>query len=127
MLNTADLLYRLGGKPESLTEIATLARWVRSGKYRMLEWTPMLPATTPASQMGILHGTIEGIPAFRWVERSSGRVFVANKPKDAADIVLLDKDLGVLAEQDRAFLSQSDNGSLTPGGLLQCPRRGHCH
>lgn len=66
--------------------LPTLARWVRSGRYRMREWTPMLPATTPASQMGILHGTIEGIPAFRWVDRSSGRVFVANRPKDAADI-----------------------------------------
>ena len=35
----------------------------------MAEWRPKLPATTPASQMGILHGTIEGIPAFRWVDR----------------------------------------------------------
>ena len=47
---------------------------------------PKLPATTPASQMGILHGTIEGIPAFRWVDRAEGRVYVANKPADAAAI-----------------------------------------
>ena len=66
--------------------LPNLSRWIRSGAYRMVEWTPMLPATTPASQMGILHGTIEGIPAFRWVDRPTGRVFVANKPKDAADI-----------------------------------------
>ena len=36
--------------------------------------------------MGILHGTIEGIPAFRWVDRAEGRVYVANKPADAAVI-----------------------------------------
>lgn len=66
--------------------LPTLARWVRSGSHRMVEWTPSMPATTPASQMGILHGTIEGIPAFRWLDRSTGRVFVANKPHDAVDI-----------------------------------------
>jgi hypothetical protein len=59
----------------------------------------MLPATTPASQMGILHGTIEGIPAFRWVDRATGRVFVANKPKDAADIEATHSDgRGLLAD-----------------------------
>ncbi|WP_017932730.1 phage holin family protein [Nocardioides sp. Iso805N] len=66
--------------------VPTLSRWVRSGSHRMAEWRPMLPATTPASQMGILHGTIDGIPAFRWVERATQRVLVANRPRDAAEI-----------------------------------------
>ncbi len=66
--------------------LPTLSRWVRDGSHRMVEWRPKLPATTPASQMGILHGTIDGIPAFRWIDRASGRVFVANRPRDAADI-----------------------------------------
>jgi uncharacterized membrane protein YvlD (DUF360 family) len=66
--------------------LPTLARWIRTGSHRMAEWRPKLPATTPASQMGILHGTIEGIPAFRWVDRAEGRVYVANKPADAAAI-----------------------------------------
>lgn len=79
--------------------LPTLARWIRSGQYRMVEWTPMLPATTPASQMGILHGTIEGIPAFRWVDRPTGRVFVANRPKDAVDIEAAHSDgKGLLAD-----------------------------
>jgi hypothetical protein len=60
----------------------------------------MLPATTPASQMGILHGTIEGIPAFRWVDRATGRVFVANRPSDAADIEAAHSDgSGLLADR----------------------------
>ncbi|MGA7690559.1 MAG: phage holin family protein [Jiangellales bacterium] len=87
------LFVQLDGVPYPVLEwgvlagtLPTLARWVRSGSYRMLEWTPSMPATTPASQMGILHGTIDGIPAFRWLDRETGRVFVANKPHDAADI-----------------------------------------
>jgi len=59
---------------------------VRSGTHRLHEWTPKLPATTPASQMGILHGVIDGIPAFRWYDRANDRVLVANKPADAAVI-----------------------------------------
>ena len=58
-----------------------------------------MPATTPASQMGILHGTIDGIPAFRWLDRATGRVFVANKPHDAADIEAMHSNgRGLLAD-----------------------------
>ena len=60
--------------------LPTLSRWIRSGSHRAVEWRPKLPATTPASQMGILHGTIDGIPAFRWVDRATGKVYVANRP-----------------------------------------------
>jgi hypothetical protein len=49
--------------------------------------------------MGILHGTTDGIPAFRWVDRATGRVFVANKPADAVDIEALHSDgRGLLAD-----------------------------
>ena len=79
--------------------LPTLSRWIRSGSHRALEWRPKLPATTPASQMGILHGTIEGIPAFRWVDRSSGKVYVANHPADAALIEAMHSDgHGLLAD-----------------------------
>lgn len=79
--------------------LPTLSRWVRSGSHRAVEWRPKLPATTPASQMGILHGTIEGIPAFRWVDRPTGKVFVANRPADAAAIEASHSDgRGLLAD-----------------------------
>ena len=100
------LFVQLDGVPYPVLEwgvlagtLPTLARWVRSGSYEMLEWTPSMPATTPASQMGILHGTIDGIPAFRWLDRETGRVFVANKPHDAADIEAMHSDgRGLLAD-----------------------------
>lgn len=100
------LFVQLDGVPYPVLEwgvlagtLPTLARWVRSGSYQMLEWTPSMPATTPASQMGILHGTIDGIPAFRWLDRETGRVFVANKPHDAADIEAMHSNgRGLLAD-----------------------------
>jgi uncharacterized membrane protein YvlD (DUF360 family) len=64
--------------------LPTLSRWIRAGSHVLHEWTPKLPATTPASQMGILHGVIEGIPAFRWYDRPNDKVMVANRPADAA-------------------------------------------
>ncbi|MFF2244155.1 alkaline phosphatase family protein [Arthrobacter sp. NPDC058130] len=60
-----------------------IRRWLTSGDYKFREWTPQLPCTTPASQLGILHGTVDGIPAFRWYDRELGRVLVANRPADA--------------------------------------------
>jgi len=114
---TGVVFVQLDGVPYPVLEwgvlggtLPTLARWVRSGRYRMREWTPMMPATTPASQMGILHGTIEGIPAFRWVDRSTGRVFVANKPKDAADIEAMHSDGRGLLVDDGVSVSNLFSG-----------------
>jgi uncharacterized membrane protein YvlD (DUF360 family) len=63
-----------------------LSNWVRSGDYRLQHWETLLPPTTPASQAGILHGNNNGIPAFRWYEKESGRLLVANHPEDALEI-----------------------------------------
>jgi uncharacterized membrane protein YvlD (DUF360 family) len=66
--------------------VQTLRRWVTSGDYVLREWTAQLPCTTPASQLGILHGTVAGVPAFRWYDRELGRVLIANRAADAAVI-----------------------------------------
>jgi Type I phosphodiesterase / nucleotide pyrophosphatase len=66
--------------------VPTMRRWVTSGDYVLQEWTAQLPCTTPASQLGILHGTVGGVPAFRWYDRDLGRVLIANRPGDAAVI-----------------------------------------
>ncbi|HWS58674.1 MAG TPA: phage holin family protein, partial [Actinotalea sp.] len=103
---TGILFVQLDGVPYPVLEwgvlagtLPTLSRWIRSGSHEFAEWTPTLPATTPASQMGILHGTTDGIPAFRWVDRATGRVFVANKPADAVDIEALHSNgLGLLVD-----------------------------
>jgi uncharacterized membrane protein YvlD (DUF360 family) len=61
----------------------TMRRWLSSQTHVLREWTAQLPCTTPASQLGILHGTVDGVPAFRWYDRELGRVLVANRPADA--------------------------------------------
>ncbi|HQR26141.1 MAG TPA: phage holin family protein [Nocardioides sp.] len=63
--------------------VPNIRRWLASGEYQLRGWTPQIPCTTPASQQGILHGTIDRVPAFRWYDRELGRVLVANRPADA--------------------------------------------
>jgi hypothetical protein len=63
--------------------LPTLSRWVRSGTHTATQWQVQLPSTTPASQAGILHGGSAQIPAFRWYEKDTARLLVANHPKDA--------------------------------------------
>ena len=66
--------------------LPTLSRWVRSGSHRLLEWTAMLPSQTSASQAGLLLGSNDGIPAFRWYEKEHRRLMVSNHGKDAEEI-----------------------------------------
>ena len=52
--------------------------------YRLVEWEPDLSSQTGASQAGILLGSNEDIPAFRWVEKDSGRLVACSDPGDCA-------------------------------------------
>ena len=54
-------------------ERPTMARWMRRTATRLAEWEPDLSSQTGASQAGILLGSNEDIPAFRWVEKETGR------------------------------------------------------
>lgn len=63
-----------------------LSRWIRDGSHTLARWEALLPSTTPASQAGILHGNNDGIPNFRWWEKKTGRLLVANHPEDATEI-----------------------------------------
>ncbi|HJV13608.1 MAG TPA: phage holin family protein [Propionibacteriaceae bacterium] len=104
--------------------VPTLRRWITSGDYVLREWTAQLPCTTPASQLGILHGTVAGVPAFRWYDRELGRVLIANRPNDAAIIeqrattgagLLVDDGLSIgnlfTGDAPRAVLTMSRLGS----------------
>jgi uncharacterized membrane protein YvlD (DUF360 family) len=61
-----------------------LAGWLESGSHRVTPWECDLSSQTSASQSGLLLGTNEGIPAFRWFDRAEGRPVVSSKPDDAA-------------------------------------------
>jgi hypothetical protein len=66
--------------------LPNLGRWVRDGSHAMTGWHTGMPATTPASQAGIMHGDASQVPAFRWYEKDTGRLVVTNRPRDAADV-----------------------------------------
>ena len=90
---TGVIFVQLDGMPAPVLDWAvksgnlpTLSRWIRTGEYSWREWRSQLPATTPVAQAGLLHGTSENMPAFRWYEKDSGRLIVANHPPDAAII-----------------------------------------
>jgi uncharacterized membrane protein YvlD (DUF360 family) len=63
-----------------------LARWLEDGTHRLVEWETDLSSQTGASQAGILLGSNDDIPAFRWVEKESGKVMACSAPADCAEI-----------------------------------------
>jgi uncharacterized membrane protein YvlD (DUF360 family) len=63
-----------------------LARWIAEGGYRLSEWETDLSSQTGASQAGILLGSNEDIPAFRWVEKETGTMMTCSAPDDCAEI-----------------------------------------
>jgi uncharacterized membrane protein YvlD (DUF360 family) len=63
-----------------------MAAWLSHGTHRLLEWETDLSSQTGASQAGILLGSNDDIPAFRWVEKERGVVMTCSAPDDCAEI-----------------------------------------
>ncbi|HSL64595.1 MAG TPA: phage holin family protein, partial [Gaiellaceae bacterium] len=63
-----------------------MARWLADGGYELTEWETDLSSQTGASQAGILLGSNENIPAFRWIEKESGRTMTCSRPADCEEI-----------------------------------------
>jgi uncharacterized membrane protein YvlD (DUF360 family) len=78
-----------------------MARWLEQDTHRLQEWETDLSSQTGASQAGILLGSNEDIPAFRWVEKETPTLMTCSAPDDCARI-----------ERDRA----NGNGLLAGGG-----------
>ncbi len=63
-----------------------LARWLEEDTHLLVEWETDFSSQTGASQAGILLGSNENIPAFRWVEKETGRLMTCSAPADCAEI-----------------------------------------
>ncbi|HEU0303719.1 MAG TPA: phage holin family protein [Gaiellaceae bacterium] len=63
-----------------------MARWLAEGTHHVVGWEPDLSSQTGASQAGILLGSNHDIPAFRWVDKESGRIIACSGPDDCAEI-----------------------------------------
>ena len=64
--------------------LPNLKRMLSSGEFVASAWRCGLPSTTPAVQAGIMFGDNEGIPAFRWYDKSNRRSMVFKAPAVAA-------------------------------------------
>ncbi|WP_209446302.1 phage holin family protein [Streptomyces sp. MZ04] len=86
----------------------TVAGWLGQdggrASHRLTPWRTDWSSQTGASQLGILHGSNEDVPAFRWYEKDTGEVMVSNRPASAAEL------------QRRAIERTGDGGLLTVDG-----------
>jgi uncharacterized membrane protein YvlD (DUF360 family) len=64
----------------------TMARWLEEGTHRLAGWEPDLSSQTGASQAGILLGSNDDIPAFRWVEKERKVLVACSSPEDCAEL-----------------------------------------
>lgn len=64
----------------------TMARWLNEGSHRIVGWECDLSSQTSASQAGLLLGSNDDIPAFRWYERDTGKMMTSSSPADVAVI-----------------------------------------
>ncbi|WP_367319840.1 alkaline phosphatase family protein [Streptomyces sp. HUAS ZL42] len=82
----------------------TIARWLDAPTHRLTPWRTDWSSQTGASQLGILHGSNHGVPAFRWYEKDSREVVVCNRPTSAVEL------------QRRAVAHAGHGGLLTADG-----------
>ncbi len=89
-----------------------MARWLAESTHSLAEWETDLSSQTGASQAGILLGSNEEIPAFRWVEKETATVVACSAPDDCARIeqARLEGNTGLLAD------GGSSRGNLLSGG-----------
>lgn len=107
----------------SVGAVPTLARWLRSGSHEARSWWARVPSTTPASQAGLLHGTTQDVPAFRWYDKARRRLVVTNRPADAAAVEeRLSDGAGLLAEGGVAVSTMFTGDA--PTSLLVMSRAG---
>ncbi len=64
----------------------TLKRWLDDGSHRIVGWECDLSSQTGASQAGLLLGSNEDMPAFRWYEKDRGVLMVSSSVSDTAEM-----------------------------------------
>jgi uncharacterized membrane protein YvlD (DUF360 family) len=107
----------------------TLARWLREGSHRLIGWETDWSSQTGACQAGLLHGTNDNLPAFRWWEKGRNALIVSNHPRDAMEIERrVSNGRGLLAADgaSRANLLSGDapHSLLTMSTVLRRDRPG---
>lgn len=102
----------------------TLARWLRES-HALRGWECDLSSQTAASQAGILEGNNKNIPAFRWLDKATGKLYAASKPKDVAEMEkLASNKKGLLVggiSLNNMFSGDADESALTISRIAERP------
>ncbi len=99
-----------------------LSKMLDDGSHRLVEWETDLSSQTGASQAGILLGSNEDIPAFRWVEKEEGRLLAVSGPDEVVEVEKrLSTGIGLLrdggASRGNIFSGEADATILTVARL----------
>ncbi len=95
--------------------VPNLARWLESGSHRLVPWECDLSSQTGASQAGLLLGSNDDMPAFRWYEKETGKTMVSNHGKDATEMERRHSDGGGLLAA-----GGTSRGNLFSGDSMRC-------
>jgi uncharacterized membrane protein YvlD (DUF360 family) len=104
-----------------------LARWVQDGSHHLIRWETDWSSQTGAAQTGLLLGSNENIPAFRWWDKEQGRAVASSAPKDVLAIEAgLSTGKGLLyadgASRSNMYSGDAVHSSLTIATLRQQER-----
>src|ERR1041385_114093 len=80
MLQIDALAYAELRRAIELGYCPTIERMVREEGYTLRRWFCGLPSATPFCQAGFFHGENDGIPAFRFYDKTEQRVITCNTP-----------------------------------------------
>jgi uncharacterized membrane protein YvlD (DUF360 family) len=105
-------------------DVPTLRKWITEGSHLLRGWETDWSSQTGVSQCGILHGSVEGMPAFRWLEKDTGQLVVSNHPSSAAEIERRHSDgNGLLAHHGSSygnlFSGDAERAVLTMSGVAK--------
>jgi hypothetical protein len=112
--------------------VPNISKWIRDGEYRLEKWETDWSSQTGASQAGLLMGSNENIPAFRWFDRKLGRTLAFGKP---ADLKVIEERLsnkkGLLfnngASRGNLFSGNADYVLLTVSSIGKKDTNGTAH
>ncbi|GAB3352544.1 phage holin family protein [Modestobacter lapidis] len=107
----------------------TLAAWLRADSHVLTSWHTDWSSQTGASVCGILQGSNDDVPGFRWYEKDRDKIVAVSHPADAAEVERRHSDGRGLLAVDGAgrgnlFTGDAPHVSLTMSSLPVVVARG---
>jgi len=90
ILETDGLSYSRLQKAIADGVMPTLKKMMDEEGYKISCWDSGLPPTTPACQAGILQGNNNDIPAFRWLDKKTGKILSGGQAAAVVEPILSD-------------------------------------